>query len=200
MGKMNEQNHRKKKKGENEKEEDIVLDENGIPVGLPVDKIKELAPTLYDEMAQGKSAFEIDEISNEDYIEDELDGDTDFANETEYKDEYEEKYSNPEIKVKTKTKYEKDYLEGFDPSAVDFIRRAKTIKEALEIIEYLEKRKELDTDQALELKTKLEKNGLESFGSHKKHGYYFQLAEDQRLKDKMKLIKRKDRNSTINNS
>ena len=192
---MNVRNHKKKKKRKDEKKEDIILDENGIPIGLSQDTIKELAPRLHDEMTKGSSALKIDEVNDEYYNDDELSQDNDFIKGI----DDEEDYSNPEIKITTKTNYEIDYIEGFDPSAVDFIRRAKTLEEALEIIEYLEKRKELDPDQVVELRTKLKNHGLESFGSHKKDGHYFQLAGDHRLKEKMKLIKRKDNNSTTKN-
>ena len=72
---------------------------------------------------------------------------------------------------------EKDFLEGFEPTAVDFIRRAKTKTEALEVIEYLEKRKEINEQEANDLRKKLENQGLESFGEHKKHGYYWSTSD-----------------------
>ena len=198
MGKMNTQNDKKKKKKEYEDREDILVDENGIPVGIPLEKVKELTPRLYEELIIKKSSLRIDQVSEDYYEDDEFHEENDFANEDDNIDEFDVNNSDLEIKIKTKTKYDSDYLEGFEPSAVDFIRRAKTIKEANEVIDYLEKKKELNTIQAAELRSKLEKDGLESFGAHKKDGYYFQLAENNRLKDKMRLIRRKELESIDN--
>lgn len=62
---------------------------------------------------------------------------------------------------------------SFEPSAVDFIRRCDTKEEALEIIDFLEARKEIDHEYAEALRKQLKEKGLRSFGPKKKPGYYF---------------------------
>ena len=61
---------------------------------------------------------------------------------------------------------------GYDPNAVDFIRRCKTEDQAYEIIEYLEKREEITKEQAEDLCKKLREEGIKSFGRTKETGHY----------------------------
>ena len=62
---------------------------------------------------------------------------------------------------------------GYDPNAIDFIRRCETEEEALEIISFLEKKGDLSVEQANNLKQQLTKKGLRSFGEKKEAGFYF---------------------------
>ena len=61
---------------------------------------------------------------------------------------------------------------GYDPDAIDFIRRCTSDDQAYEIIEYLEKRGEVTKEQAEELCKQLKEEGLRSFGRKKDPGYY----------------------------
>lgn len=61
---------------------------------------------------------------------------------------------------------------GYIPDAVDFIRRCETKEQAEEIIRYLEERGEIPSERAVELRRRLEDEGLESFGSRKEEGFY----------------------------
>ncbi|MBN2336756.1 DUF2095 family protein [Candidatus Bathyarchaeota archaeon] len=61
---------------------------------------------------------------------------------------------------------------GYDPNAVDFIRRCNSDEEAHEIIEYLRGREEITVDEAERLCRQLEEEGLRSFGPKKGPGYY----------------------------
>ena len=61
---------------------------------------------------------------------------------------------------------------GYTPGVVDFICRCETKEEALEIIEYLQKKGELSEDYAKNLKKQLNEKGLEYFGEHRAPGYY----------------------------
>jgi hypothetical protein len=61
---------------------------------------------------------------------------------------------------------------GYDPDAIDFIRRCTTEDQAYEIIEYLEKRGEVTKEAADELCLQLREEGLRSFGRKKEHGFY----------------------------
>ena len=70
-------------------------------------------------------------------------------------------------------------LQGFLPSAIDYIRRCSTLEEAQEIITYLESRKQITSEEAHKLKTQLHTQGIESFGSKKTWGYYNRLGSTQ---------------------
>jgi hypothetical protein len=61
---------------------------------------------------------------------------------------------------------------GYEPTAVDFLRRCKTKEQAEEIIRYLEKREELKKGDADELRKILKTQGLRAFGAPKVFGYY----------------------------
>lgn len=61
---------------------------------------------------------------------------------------------------------------GYDPDAVDFIRRCRTDDQAFEIIEYLEKRGEVSKEEAERMCAQLKNEGVRSFGKLKEAGYY----------------------------
>jgi hypothetical protein len=63
-------------------------------------------------------------------------------------------------------------FEGYEPTVIDFIRRCETEEQALEIIDFMEKRGEITQDYAKRLKNQLAKLGVRSFGEQKKPGYY----------------------------
>jgi len=71
---------------------------------------------------------------------------------------------------------EKSSFRGFDtymPDVIDFIRRCDNEQQAEEIINYLEKKKEIRHEYARKLKKQLREKGVRSFGSKKEEGYYF---------------------------
>lgn len=61
---------------------------------------------------------------------------------------------------------------GHSPDVVDFLRRCTTEEEAMQIIDFLEKRGEISTIHAKELRRQLQTQGVRSFGSKKSWGYY----------------------------
>ena len=61
---------------------------------------------------------------------------------------------------------------GFQPGAVDFIRRCKKLRDAEEIINFLEKKGEVKKEEADTLRSQLRAKGLGSFGPHKGPGFY----------------------------
>lgn len=63
---------------------------------------------------------------------------------------------------------------GFNPGAIDFIRRCKNDDQTYEIIEYLEKRGEVSKEEAENMCAQLKESGVRSFGPLKKAGYYDQ--------------------------
>lgn len=69
-----------------------------------------------------------------------------------------------------------DIWRGYEPNVIDFIRRANTVEEAMEVIEFLEKRGEISKEYAEKLRKQLREKGLSSFGPHKEPGYYLRKA------------------------
>ncbi len=66
---------------------------------------------------------------------------------------------------------------GYEPSVVDYLRRCATDEQALEIIDYLEGRGEIEDDYAKRLRRQLAEHGLGSFGRRKNPGYYESAAK-----------------------
>lgn len=66
-----------------------------------------------------------------------------------------------------------DKLRHFNPQAVDFIRRCDTEAQVEEIITYLEKKGEITSEYASQLRRQLKKDGVRSFGPKKEEDYYF---------------------------
>lgn len=64
---------------------------------------------------------------------------------------------------------------GYEPTVIDFIRRCESEAQALEIIDFLEAKGEIEPDYAKRLRSQLERLGLRSFGKRKKPGYYYQI-------------------------
>ncbi|NHJ86377.1 MAG: DUF2095 domain-containing protein [Asgard group archaeon] len=84
-----------------------------------------------------------------------------------------------EAELKGKIEYIEDPYRyaGYDPSVIDFLRRCDTDEQAIEIIDYLEKKSEITNDEATKLKKQLKKDGLRSFGEKKEQGFYFRNEE-----------------------
>ncbi|HUT81323.1 MAG TPA: DUF2095 family protein [Candidatus Bathyarchaeia archaeon] len=67
---------------------------------------------------------------------------------------------------------------GYDPDAIDFIRRCDSNDQAFEIIDYLKKKGEISSEEATNLRQRIENEGLRSFGPKKEHGFYFNVEDD----------------------
>ncbi len=65
-----------------------------------------------------------------------------------------------------------DPLRGYNPTVIDFIQRAETKEEALEVIDYLEKRGELPHPYAEELRKNIRLYGPRYYGPKREPGYY----------------------------
>jgi hypothetical protein len=63
-------------------------------------------------------------------------------------------------------------FDDYNPNVIDFLCRCDTGKQAEEIIDYMEKRGEIDHKYAQKLRTQLEKQGVRSFGAKRDEGYY----------------------------
>ncbi|MHA1946250.1 MAG: DUF2095 family protein [Candidatus Hodarchaeales archaeon] len=73
-----------------------------------------------------------------------------------------------------------DLFRNFEPSTIDFIRRAQSDKEAEEIIRFSQKQGNISTEEADELLDQLSKEGVRSFGPIKTPGHYFRKAVESR--------------------
>lgn len=65
-------------------------------------------------------------------------------------------------------------VQGYEPTAIDFIRRCESDKQALEVIDFLENKGELESGYAKRLRDQLVRRGLRSFGPKKNPGHYEQ--------------------------
>ena len=77
-----------------------------------------------------------------------------------------------ELKFRQPTVKNKDRWSGYDPDVYDFLRRCDTIDEGLEIVNFLEDREELSSEEAAKLRVQLIEEGFISFGFKKPTGYY----------------------------
>ena len=90
-------------------------------------------------------------------------------------EEFKKKYPNlwkelskdPGTRVKLK-----DPLRGYNPTVIDFIQRASTKEEALEVIDYMEKRGEINPSYAEKLREIINEHGPRFFGPKREDGYY----------------------------
>ncbi|NVM02865.1 MAG: DUF2095 family protein [Candidatus Helarchaeota archaeon] len=71
-----------------------------------------------------------------------------------------------------KPKDSKDLDELKNPDIISFIRRCNCNEEVIEIIDYMLHKGEITSEYAEKLKIQLELEGLRSFGTEKKPGYY----------------------------
>jgi hypothetical protein len=63
-------------------------------------------------------------------------------------------------------------FDGYEPDVVDFIRRCDNEEQAIEIIKYLERKKEITPSHAAKLRQQLREKGVRSFGTKKEEDYY----------------------------
>lgn len=63
-------------------------------------------------------------------------------------------------------------FEGYKPDVIDFLRRCDTEEQAVEIIDFMERRNEISREYAEKLRRQLKEKGVRTFGSKKEDGYY----------------------------
>jgi hypothetical protein len=78
--------------------------------------------------------------------------------------------------LKTGEKASSRKFANYMPDVIDFLRRCDTVRQAEEIICYMEERREISRDYARRLKKQLKEKGVRSFGAKKQDDYY--LKED----------------------
>jgi hypothetical protein len=118
--------------------------------------LKKIFPNLYKELEEGdckvpitgvrKSAQQIEEADEAESVS-------------------EEEFCEPTINA--------DKFRHFNPSAEDFLRRCDTEAQAIEIIDYLQKKGEITQEYADNLRCQLKRDGVRSFGAKKEENYYF---------------------------
>ena len=126
---------------------------------MAIDKksIKKIFPHLYDELENSEVKVSINSVRKN-------------PKEAEEEAVHEECDCTEEESI---SKEAPDKLRHFNPSAVDFIRRCDTEAQAEEIIAYLQKKGELTKEDAEQLRCKLKRNGVRSFGAKKEEYHYF---------------------------
>jgi hypothetical protein len=64
-------------------------------------------------------------------------------------------------------------FDGYEPDVIDFVRRCDNEEQAIEIIKFLERKKEITPSHAAKLRKQLREKGVRSFGAKKEEDYYF---------------------------
>jgi hypothetical protein len=146
------------KKGSNsknsKKEKKSNLETLAIDQNIPIEKIREKLPALYDELTNKKMSMRIDEVEDESHS-----------------------FSSREN--------EKELLDPFsnyEPDVFDFLARAKTNEEGLEIIDFLNKQGQISAETAEELTEKVQTLGIRCFGPKRSDNYYHRKSEEIRTK------------------
>ena len=78
--------------------------------------------------------------------------------------------------IESGEKIASERFRGYTPDVIDFLRRCDNEEQANEIIDYLEKRKEISEEYASRLRKQLREKGIRSFGTKKEDGYYLKQA------------------------
>ncbi|NPA97784.1 MAG: DUF2095 domain-containing protein [Crenarchaeota archaeon] len=81
-----------------------------------------------------------------------------------------------------------DPWRGYTPGIEDYIRRCRTVDEALKVVDYLEKRGEINHAEADNYRKLLCEKGLSYFGPRKEDDYYYKKARDFWKKMRRKSI------------
>lgn len=79
--------------------------------------------------------------------------------------------------VQTAEKTSSEKFAEYMPDVIDFIRRCDDEQQAKEIINYMEKREEINREYAQKLRKQLNEKGVRSFGSKKENDYYLKHSD-----------------------
>jgi hypothetical protein len=143
MGKNLTKNDFIKKKN---KEEDLGFEALSIEQKIPLEKLKENFPTLYQEINQGIMKLNIDEQKIRD---------NDLEREA-------NSLSDP--------------FANYEPDIFDYLARARTESEGNELVDFFENQKKISSEFAAKIKKKINRDGIRSFGPWRGPNYYFQKA------------------------
>ncbi len=155
---MSDEERFKKSKNNSKKETADEIKSLPLPEVLSVkqeitpDDLKEKFPNLHVEMTKDSMKVKIDDVEESFSRSDETDQTLDST----------------------------DLFRNFEPSTIDFIRRAQSDNEAEEIIRFAQKQGNISTEEADKLLDQLSKEGVRSFGPIKTPGHYFRKAVESR--------------------
>ncbi len=121
---------------------------------IPVEELREQFPNLYSELTEKNMSIGIDKVEK------------DLITSTLREDD----------------KQDQDSFSRYDPDVFDFLSKAKTDKEGLEVIDFLKKQNQISSNTAKELKDKITKEGIRSFGPLRSVNYYYRKAAENRSK------------------
>lgn len=130
------------------------LESFAINQNISMDKIREKFPALYAELTNKKMSMKIDEVEEET-----------------------SSHSSQEIERKTL-----DPFSNYEPTIFDFLARARTDEEGLEIIDYFAKQGHITAETAKELTEKINTLGIRYFGPERSADYYYRKSEEIRTK------------------
>ena len=84
-----------------------------------------------------------------------------------------------------------DPFNNYDPGMFDFLARAKTDIEGIEIVDFLEEQEKISSRVADEIRNKIETEGIRSLAPFRGSNFYFQKAEEllteKRIKKRQSL-------------
>lgn len=130
------------------------LETFAINQNISIDEIREKFPALYAELASNDMSVMIDEVEDE----------TNFLS----------PWNNE--------RQDLDPFSNYEPNIFDFLARARTNEEGLEIIDFLAKQGQISAETVKELKEKIKTSGIRSFGPKRSSDYYFRKSEEIRTK------------------
>lgn len=139
----------------NEKD-DLEFETLSFEQEIPLEKLKEHFPALYQEINKEVMKIKIDEQSV---------GTNGF---------------------KTQNDSTFDPFTNYEPDIFDYLARAKTEAEGHEIVDFLENQKKITSQIASEIRKKIKKDGIRSFGPLRGPNYYFQKAGEISTKNVIK--------------
>ncbi len=148
----------------NKKKDDFknvnIEEKDGLKISYDKNELKENFPHLVKEISRNQKSFKIDSVRME------------IENTNEENSQISGNFSPDDL---------------INPGAVDFIRRCTKTEEALEILNFLLKRKEISRSDYISLKNQiLQENGLRNlvnkYGGFKRPGYYERKFGTLRIK------------------
>ncbi len=126
------------------------LESYAISQNMTIDEIREKFPAIYAELTNKKMSMRIDEVGDD---------------------------IMPSLSLNEERQYQ-DPLSNYEPNVYDFLARARTNKEGLEIIDYLAKQGQISPENADNLTKKLKTLGIRSFGPKRSSNYYYRKSSE----------------------
>lgn len=126
-----------------------------VDQNITLDEIREKFPSLYSELTEKDMSIGIDKVEK------------DLITSTLREDDQQDQ----------------DPFSRYDPDVFDFLAKAKTDKEGLEVIDFLKKQNQISSNTAEELEEKIANEGIRSFGPLRSVNYYYRKAGEIRSKE-----------------